>query len=98
MSPTRAFEIDVEYYHMPRRASMQEQDFKRSRLHWHLPVQQAALVLVDMWSEHYVLSHLARGQQITRERIVPLLEAFRRIAPRSCTHPAPTAHRDTSTC
>ena len=84
-----AFEIDVDYYHMPRRAGMQEKDFKRSNLHWHLPVQQAALILVDMWSEHYVLSHLARGQQITTERIVPLLETFRRVGATVVNAPSP---------
>jgi hypothetical protein len=74
---SQLFEIDVDYYHMPQRSGMRESDFERASLHWSLPAERAALVLVDMWNEHYVLSHLERGGQITRERIVPLAQAFR---------------------
>lgn len=72
------FDLEVEYYHMPQRAGVDEADFRRACLHWALPVKQAALVLVDMWSEHYVQSHLARGGRITQDCIVPLMHMFRR--------------------
>lgn len=42
-----------------------------------IPVQQAALVLVDVWSTHYIESFLQRAAEVTRERIVPILEAAR---------------------
>lgn len=71
------FEIDVDYYHMPQRSGMRESQFERASLQWSLPAQRAALVLVDMWSEHYVVSHLQRGQQIAAQRIVPLMAVFR---------------------
>jgi nicotinamidase-related amidase len=44
-----------------------------------VPVAEAALVLVDVWSTHYIDSWLARARQVTQEKIVPLLEAARRI-------------------
>jgi len=51
-----------------------------------VPVAEAALVLVDVWSTHYIDSWLARARQVTQEKIVPLLEAARRIGvePRFC--------------
>ncbi len=85
----QTFEVDVEYYHMPRRARMQEAEFSRACLHWSLPVTRAALILVDMWSEHYVSSHLERGQRITRECILPLLETFRRVGATVVHAPSP---------
>lgn len=86
---TDKFHIDVDYYRLPRRAGRQESDFLRASLHWDLPVHRAALVLVDMWSEHYVSSHLQRGQQITEQRIVPLLETFRNAGATVVHAPSP---------
>lgn len=83
------FEIDVDYYHMPQRSGMAESDFHRRRLHWALPARRAALVLVDMWSEHYVLTHLERGGRIARERIAPLLATFRRLGAHVVHAPSP---------
>lgn len=42
-----------------------------------LPVTQTALVLVDVWSSHFLASHAERSGQITRERIAPVLAAAR---------------------
>lgn len=44
-----------------------------------VPVGQAALVLVDVWSTHYIDSWLERAAQVTREKIVPVLEAARQV-------------------
>ncbi|MFH1574699.1 MAG: cysteine hydrolase family protein [Acidobacteriota bacterium] len=43
-----------------------------------VPVEQAALVLVDVWSTHYIDSWLNRAAAVTREKIAPLLQAARR--------------------
>lgn len=42
-----------------------------------LPVDQTALVLVDVWSVHYIDSMVRRIQRIVAEAIVPALEAAR---------------------
>ncbi|HZP81796.1 MAG TPA: cysteine hydrolase family protein [Chthonomonadaceae bacterium] len=42
-----------------------------------IPLEQAALVLVDVWSTHYIDSWLARARQVTAQKIVPLMEAAR---------------------
>jgi nicotinamidase-related amidase len=44
-----------------------------------IPVEQAAVVLVDVWSTHYIDSWLQRASQVTQARIVPILEAARRV-------------------
>lgn len=84
-----AFDIEVAYYHMPQRAGVNEAGFARTLLSWSLPVERAALILVDMWSEHYITSHLARGGRITRDRIVPLLNTFRRVGATVVHAPSP---------
>ena len=40
-----------------------------------VPADEAALVLVDVWSVHYIDTWLQRAAAITRERIVPLRAA-----------------------
>ncbi len=72
-------DFEVFYYHMPRRAGVEEGDFHRESLRWSLPVESIALVLVDVWSDHYISTHLARGRKIAVERILPVLEMFRTI-------------------
>lgn len=42
-----------------------------------LPAAQTALVLVDVWATHYIDSWLERAAHITREKIVPLVDAAR---------------------
>jgi nicotinamidase-related amidase len=54
-----------------------EQNFKYVERELSIPVEQSALVLVDVWSTHYIASWLERAGQITRARIVPALEAAR---------------------
>jgi nicotinamidase-related amidase len=44
-----------------------------------LPVSETALILVDVWSTHYIESWLARAREVTRAKIVPVLEAARRV-------------------
>ncbi|MBM3263000.1 MAG: hypothetical protein FJY97_06180 [candidate division Zixibacteria bacterium] len=42
-----------------------------------LAVEETALVLVDVWSTHYIDSWLNRARKVTAEKIVPLLHAAR---------------------
>ncbi len=72
-----AIALDIGYYHLTYRAGITEKEFERRILHWSLPVEQIALILVDMWGEHYVASHVARTAEITARRIKPLMQAFR---------------------
>jgi len=46
-------------------------------LDWAIPLQRAAVVLVDVWDRHYLKDTEARAEVIIRERIAPLLTACR---------------------
>ncbi len=54
-----------------------------------IPVEQAALVLVDVWSTHYIDSWLARAMAVTATKIVPLLEACRHVGMTVVHAPSP---------
>ena len=73
---SQVWDLQVDYYHLPRLSGMTEQQFERRQLHWELSASKTALILVDVWSEHYVTTHLQRGGEITEGRIAPLVGAF----------------------
>ena len=61
---------------------------------WDIPVDQCALVLVDVWQHHYLKDTEARSDRIMREKIVPLLEAARRDGVTVIHAPAPRLAKD----
>jgi nicotinamidase-related amidase len=54
-----------------------------------IPIEQSALVLVDLWSTHYIDSWLRRAQEITQTKVVPLLEAARKVGMTVIHGPSP---------
>ena len=86
-------DIDLTYYEYERLTELDEADCHRRSLRWELPLQQVALVLVDVWSEHYIQTHLERATRITRERIVPVLRAFRQLGALVVHGPSPDCAR-----
>jgi nicotinamidase-related amidase len=55
-----------------------EANYQYRELPMDMPLNEAALVCVDCWSWHFSRETLERTEQITRDHIVPLLEACRR--------------------
>lgn len=55
-----------------------------------IPTEQSALVLVDVWSTHYIDSWLQRATQITQEKIVPLLNVARKLGITVIHAPSPS--------
>lgn len=55
-----------------------EANFRHKELDWHVPIEQAAVVCVDCWAWHYSRQCMERIDQITRQRIAPLLSAARK--------------------
>jgi nicotinamidase-related amidase len=70
--------LNLRYYNLTRRAGITEAEFHHQNLSVELPLDGVALILVDVWSDHYVKTHLERGHDITINRIKPVLEAFRK--------------------
>ena len=56
-----------------------EPNFARATLQWTMKAEQAALVMVDCWSIHPIVTHQQRAEQICAERIAPLVEACRKV-------------------
>ena len=73
-------------------ADREEDSFERNgkyvEMEWRVPVHQSALVLVDVWGWHYLKDTMERVEQITRERIAPLVTACRRAGVRVIHAPA----------
>jgi len=54
-----------------------EENFEHRETTLRIPSEQAALVLVDVWDIHPIISHLERTDAITAMKIKPTLEAAR---------------------
>jgi nicotinamidase-related amidase len=91
MDTTKVLSIPCRYYRVytDDDVSCDEANFRFVERTLPVPVTEAALVLVDVWSTHYIDSWLARAQQVTQEKIVPLLEAARRIGMTIIHAPSP---------
>jgi nicotinamidase-related amidase len=67
-----------------------EENFARREIHMPLPLDQTGLVLVDMWDNHFIESWLERAERVTREAVVPVLEAARATGLTIVHAPSPT--------
>ncbi len=56
----------------------QESHLKHGELRWQMPVEQAALVLVDCWNDFVLQSITENNHRIGREKIQPAVEASRK--------------------
>ena len=86
-------DMDVRYYHLIPRAYTSEPENHPRTLQWQLPVENVALILVDVWADHYMKTHLDRGRDITLNNIKPVLEAFRRVGALVVHAPSPDCAR-----
>ncbi len=55
-----------------------EENFQYSHLDWRLPLAEAALISLDVWNYHFARDTLERIEDITVNRIAPVVEACRR--------------------
>jgi nicotinamidase-related amidase len=55
-----------------------EENFVRREIPFSLPVEQTALVLVDLWNAHHIDSWVERAEEIVKEKIVPITDAARK--------------------
>jgi nicotinamidase-related amidase len=70
-----------------------EQNFTYVERRLAIPIEQSALVLVDVWSTHYIDSWLERARRVTQARIVPALAAARQAGVTVIHAPAPQVAR-----
>ena len=82
-------ELDIRYYHRPQNVGISEGDIYHNTLHRSLRASEIALVLVDVWSDHHIATHLQRGRDITLKHIRPAIEVFRRLGAAVIHAPGP---------
>lgn len=87
--PRPDLELDLRHYPRPTRLGMREAEVQPATVRWRMPADSVALVLVDVWHDLYMASFMTRAAEITRTKIKPLVEAFRRIGAPVIHAPAP---------
>jgi nicotinamidase-related amidase len=77
--PSRKLQVRPRYYrwHVDPGVEWIETNTGYAHLDWTLPLNQAALVLVDIWDHHYLKDTEARAEAVIDEKLVPLLKGCR---------------------
>lgn len=90
--PPAGLHIRPRYYrwHVDPGVEWLEANTDYAHLDWTVPVEQAALVLVDVWDRHYLEDATARAEAIIQEKFVPLLAGCRRADLPIIHAPSPT--------
>ena len=75
----RVLDLPCRYYRVytDKDVPCDEENFHFVERRLPVPLNQTALVLVDVWSTHYIDSWIERAAAVTQTRIVPLLQAAR---------------------
>ena len=68
-------QLNVQYFQDSTPASVpcREENFVVRELDFALPVEQTALVLIDLWNVHHIDSWIERAEAVTKEAIAPLI-------------------------
>jgi nicotinamidase-related amidase len=91
-----SFRISPRYYrwHVDVGVEWVETNTEYAHLDWDIPLDQVALVLVDVWEGHYLSDCEARINQITEKHLAPLIASARTGGVRVIHAPSPdTAKR-----
>ena len=88
-------DLKVRYYQdsTPADVPCREEHFIRREIRMKLPVEQTALVLVDLWNTHFIDSWIERAGRVTRESIVPAIEMSRKAGLAVIHAPSPEVAR-----
>ena len=72
-------DLTVQYFQdaTPEGVPCREENFIRREISMALPLAQTALVLVDVWDNHFIESWLERATRWTAEGVVPVLDRAR---------------------
>jgi nicotinamidase-related amidase len=71
--------LPVRYYQdsTPVGVPCREENFERREIDMDLPVEQTALVLIDLWHNHFIDSWIERAGKVLREQVLPAIDAAR---------------------
>jgi nicotinamidase-related amidase len=84
-------DLSVRYFQdaTPEGVACREENFVRRKVEMGLPLGQTALVLVDVWDNHFIESWLERATRITEEGVVPVLAKAREVGMTVVHAPSP---------
>ena len=73
--------LPVRYYQdsTPVGVPCREENFERREIDMDLPVEQTAIVLIDLWHNHFIDSWIERAGKVLREQVLPAIEAARHV-------------------
>lgn len=88
----KTLDLRVQYFQdsTPVDEPCRETAFIRREFEMPLPVDETALVLVDLWNVHFIESWIERAKQVTLECVVPVIDAARRIGMTIVHAPSPS--------
>ncbi len=67
-----------------------ETAFIRREFEMPLPIEETALILVDLWNVHFIESWIERAKRVTTECVVPVLDAARQVGMTIVHAPSPS--------
>lgn len=84
--------IKPRYYrwHVDPGVDWTEENTRHAFLDWTVPIAQSALVLIDVWDNHYLKGAKERAEAIIHERLRPLVDACREHGMLILHAPSPT--------
>ena len=74
-----SLDLTVRYYQdsTPEGIPVREENFERREIPMSMPVDQTALVLVDLWNDHFIDSWIERASTVLKNSVLPAIEAAR---------------------
>ncbi len=88
----KTLDLRVRYFQdsTPADVPCRETEFVRREFEMPLPLDETALVLVDLWNVHFIESWIERAKQVTVDCVVPVIDAARKIGMTIVHAPSPS--------
>ena len=88
----KTLDLRVRYFQdsTPADVPCRETAFIRREFEMPLPVEETALILVDLWNVHFIESWIERAARITTECVVPVIDAARQAGLTIVHAPSPS--------
>ncbi len=85
-------DLRVRYFQdsTPADVRCRETEFVRREFEMPLPIDETALVLVDLWNVHFIESWIERAKQVTVDCVVPVIDAARKTGMTIVHAPSPS--------
>lgn len=71
--------LNLRYITVPAEAPVYEKQMVYATIPRHIPPEQAAIVMVDVWNDLFDADFMVRAQKIIETKIAPLSQAFRSV-------------------